>query len=426
MDELAELAEMDDTAALARARALDAADELAGFRERFVIHDDAVRYLDGNSLGRLPVATRARLAEVVDREWGGDLVEGWSRWISLPGEVGDALGQALLGVAPGTTVVCDNTSTNLVKLALAVLRRDPSRRVVVTDDDNFPTDRFMLAAAADLAGGSVRVVHTDVDRGVDPQAVAAALGDDVALVSLSHTAYRSGALAPIGEVDALAHAAGALTLWDLSHSVGNVPVDLGTADLAVGCTYKYVNGGPGAPAFLWVRDGLAEHLHNPLPGWFGADAQFSMDAPYSPARGVTRFLTGTPPVAGLVAVQEGVRLLAEAGLPRLRAKSLALTGLVVELADRWLAEHGVRVATPREPERRGGHVVLEHPQAWQLVQELRARKVLPDYREPDRVRIGPAPAYTRFVDVVAAMQVLREVLDSGAHLRHPAAPARVT
>lgn len=409
-----------------RALDLDAADELAPFRGRVVITDPDVRYLDGNSLGRLPVATRDRLRTFVDEEWGGDLVEGWSRWIELPASVGDELGAALLGVGTGQTVVCDSVTVNLHKLALAAVRRDPARTVVVTDDDNFPTDRFVLEEVARLAGSEVRVVHTDIDEGVSVDAVRAALGPDVALVSLSHTAYRSGALAPVAEIDRLAHEAGALTLWDLSHSVGSVPVDLSTADLAVGCTYKYVNGGPGAPAFLWVRPGLAEELRNPVPGWFGSASQFAMDAAYTPAPGVRRFLTGTPPVSGLVAVEEGVRLLADAGLSRLRAKSVALTSYLVELADAWLADHGVRVASPRDPVRRGGHVVLEHPEAWQLAQELRARKVLPDFREPDRIRLGPAPLYTRFVDVHDAMAELRDALVTGSHLRHPAARAVVT
>lgn len=409
-----------------RARDLDDGDELAGFRERVVITDPDVRYLDGNSLGRLPVATRDRLRAFVDDEWGTDLVEGWSRWVDLPASVGDALGAALLGAGPGEALVCDSTTTNLFKLALAAARRDPRRTVVVTDDDNFPTDRFVLEEVARLVGGSVRVVHTDIDEGVSLDALRAVLGPDVALVSLSHTAYRSGALAPVAEVDRLAHEAGALTLWDLSHSVGSVPVDLSTADLAVGCTYKYVNGGPGAPAFLWVRPGLADELRNPVPGWFGAASQFAMDAAYAPAPGVRRFLTGTPPVSGLVAVEEGVRLLADAGLARLRAKSIALTSYVVDLADEWLADLGVRVASPRDPARRGGHVVLEHPEAWQLAQELRTRKVLPDFREPDRVRVGPAPLYTRFVDVHAAMAELRDALRTGSHLRHPAQRATVT
>lgn len=406
-----------------RALALDAADPLAGFRDRVVIADPDLLYLDGNSLGRLPLATRDRLRTHVEQEWGERLVRGWHDWVELPTVVGDELGAALLGVGPGETVVCDNTSTNLFKLAVAALR-GTGRRVVVTDDDNFPTDRHVLAEVAALLGGEVRVVRSDRDEGVSLEALREALRDDVGLVSLSHTAYRSGALAPVAEVDALAHAVGALTLWDLSHSVGAVPADLSTSDLAVGCTYKYVNAGPGAPAWLWVRSGL--DLANPVAGWFGAADPFAMDAPYAPTPGARRFLTGTPPVGGVIAVQEGVRLLAEAGLPRLREKGQQLTAFLVELADDWLAPHGVRVASPRDPARRGSHVVLEHPQAWQLVQELVVRGVVPDYRMPDRVRLGPAPLYTRFVDVHDAMAVVRDVLASGAHLVHPAEQVGVT
>lgn len=298
--------------------------------------------------------------------------------------------------------------------------------MVVTDDDNFPTDRYVLAEAATLVGGEVRVIGSDIDGGVRLDALERTLGPDVAVVSLSHTAYRSGALAPIGDVDALAHAAGARTVWDLSHTVGALPVDLATADAAVGCTYKYVNAGPGAPAFLWVRPDLVEELRNPVPGWFGAAAPFAMAAAYAPAPGVRRFLTGTPPVAGVLAVEEGVRLLAEVGLPALRAKSVALTSLAVDAADEWLAGYGVRLASPRDPPRRGGHVTLEHPRAWQLVQELRARGVVTDHRQPHRLRLGPAPAYTRYTDVVRALDTLRDVLAGGAHLRHPADPAGVT
>ena len=410
------------TTARGRALALDAADPLASFRDRVVVADEDLLYLDGNSLGRLPHATRDRLRTHVEQEWGDRLVRGWHDWLELPAVVGDELGAALLGAAPGETLVCDNTSTNLFKLAVAALR-STGRRVVVTDDDNFPSDRHVLAEVAALLGGELRVVRTDRDAGLDLTAVRAAVRDDVGLVSFSHTAYRSGALAPVAEVDALAHAVGALTLWDLSHTVGAVPVDLSTADLAVGCTYKYVNAGPGAPAWLWVRTGL--ELHNPVAGWFGAAEPFAMDAPYAPAPGVRRFLTGTPPVGGLLAVQEGVRLLAEAGLPRLREKGMALTAYLVELSDAWLAPHGVRLASPRDPAARGSHVVLEHPQAWQLTQELVARGVVPDYRVPDRVRFGPAPLYTRFADVHDALVVARDVLASGAHLRQPAEPARV-
>jgi kynureninase len=411
---------------LARARELDDADPLAELRHEFVITDPNLVYLDGNSLGRLPTSTQTRISATVDEEWGSELVRGWHHWIDLPQQVGDALGSAVLGVAPGQVLVCDNTTVNLYKLARAAIRARQSRTVIVTDDDNFPTDRYVLGQLAEELGLELRVVSTPIDDGLQLAAVEEAVDHDVALVSFSHTAYRSGALAPISAVDQLAHEAGALTLWDLSHSAGAVPVDLSRSDLAVGCTYKYLNGGPGAPAWLYVRRDLQTYLGNPIAGWFSQRDQFAMDNPYSPRDDVARFLTGTPPVLGLVCVEEGVRVLAKAGLPALRAKGIALTSFLVELADEWLHEYGVRVATPRDPQRRGSHIVLEHPQAWQLAQALVAADVIPDYRTPNRLRLGPAPAYTRFTDVHEAMSRLRTILRERSHEAFPAEPAAVT
>jgi kynureninase len=410
---------------LARAEQLDAADPLAGWRDRFVVGDPGLIYLDGNSLGRLPKATQARLSQLVDVEWGEHLIRGWHDWVDLPERVGDALGSALLGVAAGQVLVCDNTTVNLYKLALAAAKARPGRRVIVTDDDNFPTDRYVLAQLAAQQDLELRVIATPIDEGVQLDAVRAAVDHDVALVSFSHTAYRSGALAPMATIDELAHSVGALTLWDLSHSVGAVPVDLSRSDLAVGCSYKYVNGGPGAPAWLYVRRDLQTYLGNPIAGWFSQRDQFAMGPEYSPRQDVGRFLTGTPPVLGLVCVEEGVRVLAEAGLDRLRAKGIALTEFVIEVADAWLSEYGVRIATPRDPERRGSHVVLEHPQAWQLAQALTAAGVIPDYREPNRLRLGPAPVYTRFIDVHDGLSRLRTILRESSHTSFPAKAASV-
>jgi kynureninase len=390
-----------------QALALDEEDPIASLRDAFVIDDPEVIYLDGNSLGRLPVASRARLLHAIDQEWARDLISGWSRWLPLPREVGDDLGRVALGVDPGQVVVCDSTTTNLYKLAVAAVRARPGRGVVVTDDDNFPTDRYVLEEVARSHGLSVRVVRTPIDGGVQLDAVAAALDEDVALVSLSHVAYRSGALAPLREIDDLAHAVGALTLWDLSHTVGSVMPDLTASDLAVGCSYKYLNGGPGAPAWLYVRRDLQAELHNPVPGWFGHVDQFAMDSPYEPHPGVARFLTGTPGLLGLVAVQEGVRVLEKAGVPALQAKGALLTDFLLRLVE---GVEQVRVATPLEATRRGSHVTLHHPRARQLTEALAARKVVVDYREPDRMRWGTVPAYTRFVDVYDAVQRLRELL----------------
>ena len=407
---------------------LDAVDPLAGFRDRFVREDPSLIYLDGNSLGPLPQATRARLAEVVSHEWGAGLVRSWHRWIDLPGQVGDLLGEHLIGAAPGQVAVCDSTTVNLYKLACAALDARPGRSVVVTDDDNFPTDRYVLQGIAAQRGVELRMIGTDLDQGLAAGAVRAAVDERTALVSLSHVAYRSGALADMAAITAIAHQAGALALWDLCHSAGAVPVELDAsgADLAVGCTYKYLNAGPGAPAFLYVRRELQQALRQPVWGWFGQRDQFDMGRAYQPAPGIGQFLTGTPQIIGTVAVQEGARLLAEAGIGRLRAKAVALTGYLIGLADAWLAPRGVTVASPRQAERRGAHVTLAHPEAWRISQALIREGVIGDYRTPDRLRLGPVPAYTRFTDVWDALDILRQILIGQTFRNVPAARSVVT
>jgi len=407
---------------------LDAADPLAGFRDRFVREDPSLIYLDGNSLGPLPHATRARIAEVVGQEWGAGLVRSWHHWIELPGQVGDLLGEHLIGAAPGQVAVCDSTTVNLYKLACAALDARPGRSVVVTDDDNFPTDRYVLQGIAAHRGVELRMIGTDLDQGLAAGAVRAAVDERTALVSLSHVAYRSGALADMAAITAIAHQAGALALWDLCHSAGAVPVELDAsgADLAVGCTYKYLNAGPGAPAFLYVRRELQQALRQPVWGWFGQRDQFDMGRAYQPAPGIGQFLTGTPQIIGTVAVQEGARLLAEAGIGRLRAKAVALTGYLIGLADAWLAPRGVTVASPRQAERRGAHVTLAHPEAWRISQALIREGVIGDYRTPDRLRLGPVPAYTRFTDVWDALDILRQIMIGQTYRNVPAARSVVT
>jgi kynureninase len=412
----------------ALARELDAADPLAGYRERFVIADGDLIYFDGNSLGRLPVSTRDRLRVAVEREWGQDLIRGWERWIELAREAGDVLATGVLGVAPGEVVLGDSTSVNLYKLASAALDARPGRRVVVTDDDNFPTDRYVLQGLAASRGLRLRVIGADIDAGVDPAAVRAVLDEDVALVSLSHLAYRSGARADMPAITAAAHSVGALVLWDLCHSAGSVPVPLreSAADLAVGCTYKYLNAGPGAPAFLFVRADLQAALRQPIWGWFGQRDQFAMAAGYDPVETIDRFLVGTPPVLGGYAVLESARITAEAGIEAIAAKAAALTAYAIELVDQWLAPHGFALATPRDPQRRGAHVTLYHPHSWQICQALKAAGVIPDYRTPDRLRIGLAPLYTRFVDVYEGLRRLRTLAQDASYTRFPTERTRVT
>ena len=411
----------------AYAETLDAADPLAAFRDRFVL-DPTVTYLDGNSLGRLPASTAERLRRAVEEEWGAGLIRSWADWMSLSAEVGDLIGTGILGARPGEVIVSDSTTVNLYKLAAAALDARPGRRVVVIDDDNFPTDLYVFQGLAAQRGLELRIVHTDLDAGLDPGALRAAVDTDVALVSLSHVAYRSGALVDMAAITRIAHDAGALTLWDLSHAAGSVPVPLSAAgaDLAVGCTYKYLNGGPGAPAFLYVRSELQAALRQPIWGWFGQADQFTMGARYDPVPGIARFTVGTPSVLATYAVAEGARIVAEAGIGPLRAKGVALTSYLIELADAVLAPLGFSVASPRDAERRGAHVSLHHPAAWQVCQALLHRNVVPDFRTPDRLRIGPAPLYTRFADVWDGVDRLREITASGAHRAYPGSRSRVT
>ncbi|TKJ33939.1 kynureninase [Blastococcus sp. CCUG 61487] len=416
----------------AAAEALDAADPLAGFRARFAgtAEDgpDRLLYLDGNSLGRMPLATPAALTRVVEREWAEGLVGSWSEWIGTAARVGDALGSGVLGAAPGQVLVGDSTTVNLYKLLAAAAAARPDRDVLVCTADDFPTDRYVVAGVAEARGMTVREIEADIDEGLDLDVLAAALDERVAVVVLSLVAYRSGALADVAEVTRLVHEAGALLLWDLSHAVGAVPVDLDAsgADLAVGCTYKYLNGGPGAPAFLYVRRDLQDELRSPIQGWFGQRDQFAMGPRYVPAEGIERFGVGTPPVLGMAAVEVGAGLVAEAGIDALAAKGRALTDLVVALGDEWLLPAGMALASPRDANRRGAHVTFAHPRAWQLTQALLARRVVPDFRTPDRVRLGPAPLYTRFVDVWDAMARFRDVLADGSYETFPAERARVT
>jgi kynureninase len=393
------------------AEALDSADHLASFRDRFVQQDRDLIYLNGNSLGPLPVRTQARIAEVVDQDWGVGLVRSWDKWIRLPVEAGDMLAEHLVGAAAGQVLVCDSVTVNLYKLTCAALAARPGRDVIITDDDNFPTDRYVLEGIAAQRGQELRLIHTDMHAGVSEQALVDALDERTAMVCLSHVAYRSGALADMARLTDLIHASGALALWDLSHSVGAVPVELDAtgADLAVGCTYKYVNAGPGAPGFLYVRESLQPQLRQPIWGWFSQRDQFAMGPRYDPAPGMDAFLTGTPNIIGTVAVEEGARLLGEAGIEQLRAKSVELTTYLIALADEWLVPLGFTLASPREATRRGAHVTLRHDDAWQISQALIREGVIGDFRAPDCLRLGPVPLYTTFASIWSAMDRLRDI-----------------
>jgi kynureninase len=395
----------------AHAEALDGSDELAGLRGEFFVDESGPIYMDGNSLGRLSRRVADALSSGVG-EWGSKLVGGWQKWVDLPFTAGDLVGR-LIGAGPGQVLVGDSTTVNLFKLAGAALAAEDGRSVIVCDENDFPTDRYVLAG---LAGAQVRQIPSNPIDGVDLDALSASVDEQTALVCLSHVNYRSAARLDVEEVTALVHSRGALMLWDLCHSAGAVPVGLDDAgaDMAVGCTYKYVNAGPGAPAFLYVRRDLQNRMRSPIWGWFAQRDQFEMGQVFEPVEGVGRFAAGSPPVLGLLAVAAGASLLLDAGLDRLWAKSQALTGMLVELVSDRLTEFGALLGSPTNPEKRGAHVSVVHDNAWSLCSELISRGlVVPDFRVPDSVRLGPAPAYTRFVDVYDAVDRIADVLAGG-------------
>ena len=401
---------------LARAAALDAADPLAAYRDAFVTPGDAdvISYLDGNSLGRPLAATAALMDEFIRRQWAGRLIRGWTDgWLDWPFTLGDRLGSVALGAGADQVVVADSTTVLLYKLARAAVDGRPGRRRVVLDTDNFPTDRYVLEGIAHERGLELVWIETDPVTGVHPEQVAAVVDERTALVLFSHVAYRSGWIADAAEITRIAHAAGALAMWDLCHSAGSVPVALDQwgADLAVGCTYKYLNGGPGAPAFAYVRRDLQAGLRQPIWGWMGHRASFEMGAGHEPADGPRALLSGTPPILAMVPLHANLDMLAAAGIDAVRAKSMLLTGYTLELADAWLAPLGVEVAGPRDPARRGGHLTLRRPGFGSLLAPLWDSGVIPDYRNPDGLRIGPAPLSTSFTEVYRGLSVLRDLAD---------------
>ncbi|WP_017664824.1 kynureninase [Porphyrobacter sp. AAP82] len=389
----------------ARAAEFDAADPLAAYRERFTIPAGVI-YLDGNSLGALPKATPAALARVVESEWGEGLIRSWNsaRWFDMASRIGAKIAP-LIGARPNEVIACDSTSVNLFKLIAAALHMRPGRKVVLSEPGNFPTDLYMIAGL-EAQGLATR-------RLAERERLAEALGGDVALLMLTHAHYKTGALHDIAALTRAAHEAGALVLWDLSHSTGALPVDLDAAgaDFAVGCGYKYLCGGPGAPAFAFVAERHQAALQQPLTGWFGHAAPFAFSDDYAGAPGIERLQCGTPPVLGLAALEVGVDLIAAIGIARLYAKSQALSEFFLES----LMAHDVPlelVSPPRAAER-GSQLSFRHAHAYAICQALIARGVIGDFRAPDVLRLGFAPAYLSFTDMAAAARHLAEVLASG-------------
>lgn len=420
-------------ASLAFAQHLDEIDPLAHYRRRFVgtdsgagsdtisdtgggtdtDTDNPAAYLDGNSLGRPTTASVARVTEFLTEGWGTRLIRGWDEsWMDLPLTIGDALGSAALGAAPEQVYIGDSTTVTLYKLARAAVAARPDRTEIVLDTDNFPTDRYVLAGIAAERGLTLRWIESDTTGGVTPVGIAAAVGPKTALVLLSHVAYRSGFLADVPVITRIAHDAGALVMWDLCHSVGSVPIELDAwcVDLAAGCTYKYLNGGPGSPAFGYVRAELQDALTQPVQGWLGSTDAFEMGPEYVPAGGIRRFLSGTPAIVGMLAMQDTIGMIAECGIDAVRAKSMALTEYAITLIDEWLIPLSVRLASPRETSRRGGHVTVNHPAMRQVTVRLWEQGVIPDFRAPEGLRIGLSPLSTSFVETWRGIQAIRKTI----------------
>lgn len=384
---------------------LDRADPLRRFRDRFHLPDGVV-YLDGNSLGAMPKATRERIRQVVEREWGDDLIRSWrvNGWLDLPVRIGDKIG-ALIGAAPGETVVGESTSVNLFQVLGAALKLRPERTVILTEAGNFPTDRYVAEGLATLFGD--RTVCA-----VPAGSIEAAISAEVAVVMLTHVDYRSGRMWDMARIGALARQAGALTVWDLSHSAGAVPVDLTAAgaDFAVGCGYKYLNGGPGAPAYLYVARRHQEAAVFPVAGWLGHAQPFAFEPAHRPAAGISRARIGTPPIISMAALEVGVDLVAEATIAALREKSMRQTRIFAELMAQEAATFGFRIVTPLDPALRGSQVSSAHESAWPIIQALSARGIIGDFRAPDILRFGIASLYVRYVDLWDAVAQIRDVM----------------
>ncbi|MYM27373.1 kynureninase [Duganella sp. CY15W] len=389
----------------------DAQDPLAAFRSQFDLPAGVI-YLDGNSLGARPKTSLARAQHVITQEWGHDLIRSWNTagWFDLPRHLGNRLAP-LIGGVDGEVVVTDTTSVNLFKALAAALQMqssDTARRVIVTERSNFPTDIYMAEGLSKWLdrGYSIKLINS-------PDELSAVIGADTAVVMLTHVNYRSGYQYDMQATSALAHAAGALILWDLAHSAGAVPVDLHAngADLAVGCTYKYLNGGPGAPAFIWVPKKHQGQFQQPLSGWWGHATPFAMAPHFAPTDGIGRALCGTQPIVSLAMVECGLDVFAQTSMAAIREKSLALTDLFIELVEARCGMHPLGLVTPREHPHRGSHVSFTHPHGYAVMQALIARGVIGDYREPAIMRFGFTPLYTSYAEVWDAVEILRDILD---------------
>ncbi|MFZ2489194.1 MAG: kynureninase [Anaerolineae bacterium] len=416
----------------ARAAELDQQDPLAAFRQHFYQPDPDLVYMDGNSLGRLPLTTPERLHQVIQQEWGTQLIRSWNEagWFTSPQRLGDLLAP-LIGAAAGEVAIGDSTTVNFFKLVLAALGLRPDRPKIVSDVFNFPSDLYVLQGVRSLLGNRHNLHLMPSRDGIymDWETIAESIDSSTALVTLSHVAFKSSFMYDARAVTEYAHQQGALVLWDLSHAAGAVPVALNDwgADFAVGCTYKYLNGGPGAPAFLYVRRELQAQAASPIWGWYGDSRPFAFDLAYAPAPDIRRFVSGTPPVLSLLAIEQGISLLAQAGIAPLRAKSVALTEYMIALADTILAPLGFVLGTPREPAQRGSHISIRHVEGYRINRALiEEMQVVPDFRTPDNLRLGLAPLYTSFTDVWETVERIRRVVVEQRYQHYPTTHTAVT
>lgn len=410
---------------LEHARQLDQEDPLRQYREQFRITGHRLIYLDGNSLGRLPENAPGDIADTVEQAWGNRLIRSWNEgWYIRSYSLGNSIA-AITGASEGEVVISDATSVNLYKLAAAALKRQQGRKKIITDNLNFPSDIYILQGLVEQLGSGHELVVLESRDGMTIQTgqLGEAIDDDTALVSLSHVVFKSAFMYDMKAVTELAHRKGAMVLWDLSHSVGAVPVDLNgaAADLAVGCTYKYLNGGPGAPAFLYVRKDLQEQLHSPIWGWFGELSPFEFGLDYRPGKGISRFLTGTPPIISMVPVERTLQMLAEAGMDQVRRKSMDQLAFLETLAEVTLYGLGFSMGSPSDRDRRGSHLSLRHPEAFRISQALAdpetgTYQVIPDFREPDNIRLGISPLYTTYEEIFLAVQEMQMIVQKELHL----------
>ena len=407
------------------AKQLDQQDSLASYREQFVSNDPDLIYLDGNSLGRLPKSVIERMEKTVEEEWGTDLIRGWNKgWWESPSRIGDKIA-FLLGAAEGQVVVGDQTSINLFKLATAALRLQPEKKRIITDTFNFPSDLYILQGINNLLGDRheiIRIGASDNDITPDLAALEAAIDENTALLTLSHVTFKSGYLYNMAHITELAHRKGALVLWDLSHSAGAVPIELDQCDgdLAIGCTYKYLNGGPGAPAFLYVNKRIQNEVTSPIWGWWGQKDPFEFGLNYQPAPGVQRFLAGTAPMLSTLAMEEALTPLLEAGMEALRAKSILMTDYASYLMDNVLAPLGFSLGSPRDSSRRGSHISIRHEEGYRINRAMiEDMNVIPDFRAPDNIRLGFAPLYISFTEIWEGFDRIKRVIEEKQYEKYP-------